>query len=222
MTRAPGDSTPVDPQCAAATEAAGRLLESLGHRVEVGHPAALDEPDWIAKFIDMWAAGNAWSLDYWARQTGDPITADDVEPLTWALVEMGRAISAPQWLSAREWLQSNCRRLLAWWDDEGFDVLVTPTIAMLPPKLGYFDSPPDNPLAGLFAAAGVVPFTPPFNVSGQPGISVPLSWSGSGLPIGIQLVGGMGREDMLLQVAAQLEEAQPWADRRPPLHAFGT
>jgi amidase len=215
-------SAPVDPQCAAAAEEAGRLLESLGHRVEVSHPKALDDPEWIGKFIELWAAGNAWSLEYWQRKTGLTAGPDDVEPLTWALVEMGRSISAPQWLYAREWLQASSRRTLAWWDEDGFDLLLTPTIAIPPPKLGHFDSPADNPLAGLIAAGDVVPFTPPFNVTGQPAVSLPLAWSDSGLPIGVQLVAGMGREDLLLRVAAQLEEAQPWADRRPKTHAFGT
>ena len=72
---------------------------------------------------------------------------------------------------------------------------------------------------GLFRAAEVVPFTPPFNVTGQPAISMPLHWNAEGLPIGVQLVAPFGREDLLLRVAAQLEAAQPWADRRPPVHA---
>jgi amidase len=101
----------------------------------------------------------------------------------------------------------------------GFDLLLTPTIAEPPPTLGQFDSPADNPLAGLFRAAGLVPFTPPFNVTGQPGISLPLHWNSDGLPIGVQLVAPYGREDMLIQAAGQLEQAQPWADRRPPVSA---
>ena len=85
---------------------------------------------------------------------------------------------------------------------DDYDLLLTPTIAEPPPELGSFDSPADNPLAGLFRAAGLVPFTPPFNVTGQPGISLPLHWNGDGLPIGVQLVGAYGREDLLIRVAA--------------------
>ena len=81
----------------------------------MSHPAALDEEEFSGKFIAMWSAGNAWSLDYWSAKVGREATADDVEPLTWALVEMGRAITAPQWLTAREWLQANSRRLASWW-----------------------------------------------------------------------------------------------------------
>ncbi|GAC1592656.1 MAG: hypothetical protein NVS3B21_12630 [Acidimicrobiales bacterium] len=219
MVRSPGNAVPVHAECVAAVESTGRLLEGLGHHVVLGHPEALDDESHTGHFINCWAAGNAWAVDYWSRKVGRPVQPEDLEPLTLALVEMGRALSAPQWLTSREWLQANSRRLLGWWAD-GFDLLVTPTIAVPPPELGYFDSPPDNPIAGLIAAGQVVPFTPPFNVSGQPGVSLPLWWSESGLPVGVQFVSAMGREDILIAVAAQLEEAQPWAHRRPPIHAF--
>ncbi len=218
MPTAPLGQITVHPDCVEATEAAGRLLESLGHRVEVSHPEALDDADYTGHFITNWAAGAAWSLDYWSRRTGTQITASDVEPLTWALAELGRSSTAAAWLWAREWLQVNSREMASWWT-EGFDLLLTPTIAEPPPPLGSFDSPSDNPLHGLFRAAEIVPFTPPFNVSGQPAISLPLHWNEAGLPIGVQLVAAFGREDLLLRVAAQVESAQPWSDRRPPVHA---
>lgn len=218
MPTAPLGQITVHPDCVEAAEAAGRLLESLGHRVEVSHPKALDDPDYTGHFITNWAAGAAWNLDYWSRRTGSEVTQHDVEPLTWALAELGRSSTAAQWLWAREWLQVNSREVASWWTD-GFDLLLTPTIAEPPPLLGTFDSPADNPLHGLFRAAEIVPFTPPFNVSGQPAISLPLHWNGDGLPIGVQLVAAFGREDLLLRVAAQLEAAQPWAGRRPPVHA---
>ena len=218
MTASPAGAVAVHLECVAAAEAAGRLLESLGHQVDESHPAALDDPDYTGHFITNWAAGAAWNLDYWSRRTGEEVGAGDVEPLTWALAELGRAASAPQWLAAREWLQVNARQIASWWS-EGHDLLLTPTIAEPPPVLGSFDSPADNPLHGLFRAAEVVPFTPPFNGTGQPAISLPLHWSADGLPIGVQLVAAFGREDLLLRVAAQLEAAQPWAERRPPVHA---
>ncbi len=206
------------PECVAAVEAAGRALESLGHQVEASQPEVADE-EFSARFVTMWAAGCAWSLDYWVRTVGADLEPGDVEPLTAALVEMGRSVSAPEWLHAREWLQVASRRMLSWWDDDGHDLLLTPTIAEVPPELGSFDGGPDEPLFGLIRAAGLVPFTPAFNVTGQPAISLPLHWSDGGLPIGVQLVAAAGREDLLLRVAAQLEEALPWADRCPPVHA---
>ena len=152
------------------------------------------------------------------RKVGEPLQEGDVEPLTQALVDMGRAVPAPEWLYSREWLQANARQLLSWWDDDGFDLLLTPTIAEVPPELGSFEGAPDNPLHGIFRAGEVVPFTPPFNVSGQPAISLPLRWTDDGLPVGIQLVAARNREDVLLRVAAQLEAAAPWSDRIPPVH----
>jgi amidase len=99
---------------------------------------------------------------------------------------------------------------------EAFDVLLTPTLGEPPALLGTFDSPPGEPLTGLFRAAAYVPFTPPFNVTGQPGISLPLHWNDGGLPIGVQFVGRFGAEETLLALAGPLERAAPWADRRPP------
>jgi amidase len=93
---------------------------------------------------------------------------------------------------------------------------MTPTMPEPPWELGGFHDP-DNPLHGLFRAGAVVPFTGPFNAGGQPAMNVPLFWSNDGLPIGTQIVGDYGREDLLLRVASQLEEARPWADKRPPL-----
>jgi len=83
------------------------------------------------------------------------------------------------------------------------------------PTLGQFDPTPDNPAAGFARAAGIVPYTIPFNISGQPAISVPAAPTPEGLPVGAQLIAAWGREDLLIQVASQLEVAQPWADRRP-------
>jgi amidase len=202
----------------AAAESAGRLLESLGHTVEAASPDAMADPEFTTHFITLWSCGAAWSLDYWSGKTGRTVGPDDVETLTWALAEMGRSFSASQFLATQERLQRWSRDMAGWWAS-GFDLLLTPTIAEPPPTLGQFGSTPDNPLQGLFRAAGLVPFTPPFNVTGQPGISVPLSWNDDGLPIGVQLVSAFGREDVLLRVAAQLEQAQPWVDRVPPVHA---
>lgn len=216
LTRPP-DGSEIHRDCVTAATEAGRLLESLDHHVEVSSPKALEDPEYTSHFITYWSAGTAWSLDYWSRRAGEPIGSDDVEPLTWALAEMGRSASAADWLSAREWLQHNSREVLAWWDHDGFDLLLTPTIAEPPPEIGSFDSPADNPLHGIVRAASLVPFTPPFNVTGQPAISLPLHHSEQGLPIGVQLVAAAGREDVLIRVAAQLEAASPWAEHRPPI-----
>jgi amidase len=214
-----GSGVTTHPDCVAATEAAAALLESVGHVVEPAHVDALDAPEFVEAFLLVWSAGAAYDLDHhWSGLLGRAITAEDVEPLTWALAEAGRATSASAFLDARQKLQVTARQVAQWYED-GYDLLLTPTIAEPPPHIGEFDSPPDNPLHGLFRAAELVPFTPAFNVSGQPAISLPLSWNGEGLPIGVQLVAPYGREDVLLRVAAQLEQAAPWAHRRPPVCA---
>jgi amidase len=214
LTANPTGAAPVAPQCVSAAERAARLVESLGHVVEDSFPEALGEPDFVAHFMTLWAVGNAFTLDDWGRRVGETAGPDDVEPLTWALAEMGRSIPGPRYLAALSYLHGFTRRTVAWWE-EGHDLLITPTIAEPPPPLGEFDSPPDNPLAGMFRAGALVPFTPPFNVTGQPAVSLPLHVDDDGLPIGVQLVAAPGREDLLFRVAAQLEQAEPWSARRP-------
>ncbi|MGH3745124.1 MAG: amidase [Mycobacteriales bacterium] len=214
VTAAP-TGVPVHPDCVAAVSDAAALCESLGHRVE---PTTIDgAADVVPHFINVWAAGNAWIMADWEKRLGRQATESDVEPLTWALVEMGRGLSSPQYLQALQELQRASRTMAEQLTD--LDVLLTPTVAEPPPPLGTFDSPPGSPLDGLFRSAGFVPFTPPFNISGQPAISLPLHWSESGLPIGVQLAGRYGDEETLLALAAQLEQARPWSDRRPPVGA---
>lgn len=217
MSRGPGGSVKVHPDCIAAVVGAGRLLESLGHRVEESHPAALDEaPESVAHIWTLVASSVASLIDAWRLKTGKPIGPEDVEPHNWMVAEMGRACTAVQYLRAVEWLHAFSRRMARWWS-EGFDLLLTPTLPEPPPLLGQFISTPQEPLAAVQRVESILSFTPPFNVTGQPAISLPLHWSGEGLPIGVQLVASYGREDLLIRVASQLEQASPWANRRPPV-----
>lgn len=205
--------------CTAAVNETGRLLESLGHVVEESHPAALDEGlEVTARFSALVTSWIALALDYWGERTGRPVDPEGVEPSTWALAEIGRGLSAPQYLAAADWLQAYSRRMARWWSD-GYDVLVTPTLGAPPPRLGELVPSRDDPLAGRERMLGLIPFTPAFNITGQPAISLPLHWNIEGLPIGVQLVAAYGREDVLIRVASQLEGARPWAARRPPVHA---
>ena len=196
------------PDCVAAVERAAALLTQLGHRVEEVRIEALFMPEYVPRFISVWAAGIASGLDEWADMLRAPITPDDVEPLTWALGQMGQAVSSSTYLRAWNWLHINSRHVARFWKDH--DLFMTPTLAEPPVPLGTFDAAPGDPLAPLFRAAGFAAFTPPFNVSGQPAISLPLHQSAEALPIGVQLVGAYAREDLLLRVAAQLEAARPF------------
>ncbi len=216
MMQAPGAACVVHPDCVAAAEDAATLLASLGHRVESSHPAALDDSETFQHFGVMFAVSTARLLDGIGDLLGRTLGADDVEPFNWALAEMGSAVSARQYLRTVDWLFGYTRRVAAWWAD-GFDLLLTPTVAEPPWTLGGFHSV-DPMMAGL-RSQSLCAFTGPFNMTGQPAISLPLAWNGDGLPIGVQLVGAYGREDVLLRVAAQLEAARPWADRYPPISA---
>ena len=222
-TTAPAGLATVHPDCVAAAHGAAQQLEALGNHVEISHPAALDLPDWSPHFMTLWSAGVALGLDSWSARTGTVIGPDDVESLTWALAELARALPTPALLRSLDWLLRATRQVAAWWEPPdgagGFDLLLTPTLAEPPVPFGAFDPQPGNPLAGFFRAAAFTPFTPPVNVTGQPAISLPLAQTADGLPIGVQLVAAYGREDILLRVAAQLEEAAPWASRVPPIAA---
>jgi amidase len=218
-TTPPGGQLEAQPECAAAARAAAKLLEELGHHVEESHPSALDDPEQIANFLVRWTAGVDWNLKYWSAAIGREIRADEVEPCTWALAEQGRSYSAGDLLRAFEQAQAATRRIASWWAEEGFDLLLTPTCAEPPPRLGEFDAPPDNPAAPLMRAIPFGTFTAGFNSTGQPAISLPMHHTPEGLPVGVQLVAAYGREDVLLRVAAQIEQARPWSDRRPELHA---
>ena len=207
------------PECQAAVDAAAKLLEELGHNVEDSHPATLDDPGEIANFVVRWTVGVDWNIKYWSAAIGREIGPDDVEPCTWALAEQGRNYTGGDYLRALEEAQRSTRQIASWWADDGFDLLLTPTCAEPPPPLGEFESPPDNPAAPLMRAVPFGTFTAGFNTTGQPAISLPLHWTADGLPVGVQLVAAYGREDLLLRIAAQIEQARPWADRRPPVHA---
>jgi amidase len=219
MTAAPGGQAETHPDCVAAADEAGRALESLGHSVEVSHPPALDDPGYIENFLVRWTAGVAAALDFWSLRTGRPIGPDDVEPLTWVLAEQGRSHSAPRYLMAVGYAQLVSRAVAEWWRD--FDLLVTPTMAVPPAEIGTMGNGADDPdpAMPIERAIPYAVFTAGFNATGQPAISLPLHWTEAGLPIGVQLVADMGREDLLIRVASQLEEARPWADRRPPVFA---
>jgi amidase len=210
-------------ECVTAVKNAATLLESLGHDVVESRPSAWDDPEFNAQFSEHFVvAYGVWTaadIDRMTRWVGRPVTEDDVEPGTWAVASAGWSATGLQYLAAIEFLHSAARRLATWWADDGFDVLLTPTLTEPPPRLGEFPSTTDDPFTGLFHAAQLVPFCMPFNTTGQPAISVPLHWTADDLPVGVQLVGAFGEESLLLRLATQLEEAAPWAGRRPPTHA---
>ena len=224
-TSAPGALAVTDDECVAAAEDAGRLLESLGHAVEVASPAAFDDGELLMLFTTVMSTSVVREVEELARILGRDVVPGDVERLTWAQYEMGTAASSIEYLRAVNGLHLWTRRMAAWWaapesGGDEFDLLLTPTMAEPPVRIGEIDSNAAEPLEALARSTPFVVYTAPFNVTGQPAMSVPLYWEASrDLPIGVQLVAAQGREDLLFRVAAQLEAARPWADRRPPVHA---
>jgi amidase len=192
----------VAPECVAAVEAAAGLLAELGHEVEQATPAWEDER-LFPLFMKVWQVIPALS--------GRP--PELFEPLSRALIEAAAATDAVEYAAAAVRLRELSRRIVAFWDD--YDLLLTPTLARPPVLLGELDD--DDPWEQLRNVGRWTPFTQVANVTGLPAVSLPLHWSEAGLPIGVQLVGRPADEATLLRVSAQLEQARPWRDRRPPV-----
>lgn len=205
---------PVHADCVAAVHDAAKLCEQLGHEVSEAAPQLNGEMI-LNAFMTIWSTGNAWMAESLSFAVGRKPTQEDVEPGTWALMEMGRRRSAAEYLLAVQMLQIFSRRVAQFM--EAYDVLLTPTLAEPPLSLGSFDSPPEDPMAGMRRAGLFAPFTPICNATGQPAMSVPLYWNAQDLPIGTHFIGRYGDEATLFRLAAQLEAARPWANRRPPV-----
>jgi amidase len=201
-----------DPECAAAVEAAGLLLAQLGHDVEVTQPDAFFDEEFSRHFVTIVAVATAVDFVNMGDAIGRPIGEDDVEASNWSMGSIGRSVSAADYIASVNWVHAWSRRLQAWWDD--FDVLVSPVIAVPPPPLGWLSDPEH----GMERLTSILQFTAQFNVSGQPAVSLPLHWSGTGLPVGVQFVGPIDDEALLIRLAAQLETAAPWASRLPPVY----
>ncbi|MFZ4515272.1 MAG: amidase [Acidimicrobiia bacterium] len=212
-----GGLADVDPACVAAVEDAAALCESLGHEVLEASPAALDDPALVGAFITVLSVWTARECDHLAALLGRDVRADDVEPITWFYAELGRMTTATAYVEALCALQAWTRDMASWWADD-FDLLLTPTMAEPPARLGDMVADPADPGPAIARTIPFAAFTAPFNVTGQPAMSVPLFVS-NGLPIGTQFAAAAGREDVLLALATQLEHERPWADRTPPVFA---
>ena len=206
------------PDARASVEATGKLLQSLGHHVEVAHPAALNEAEFGDVFLAIVIAHIANDVAALEKAFGVTLTTDDIEPGNHLLAQFGNATTAVAYLSAVSWVHAWTRRVVSWWlprdGKQGFDVLVTPTLAGPPPKIGALSG--DDSTDRI---REIMQYTAQFNMTGQPAISLPLHTSASGLPMGVQFVGAPYREDLLIRLAAQIEAAAPWSSRRPAVHA---
>ena len=216
MAKAPGGTFELPNEVSTAVIETAELLRELGHAVEDSYPRSLDSSEPGMNWFTLVSGCIARELDHWQEVTGRIIGPEDIEPANWAVAEIGRSLSASDYLATKESMAAFSRRLAGWWAD-GFDLLLTPTIGSLPAQIGEFASPPDNPLEGFVKTAPIGAYTVAFNITGQPAISLPLYWTADGLPIGVQLAASYSREDLLIRIASQLEKALPWKDRWPKI-----
>lgn len=212
------DGSPVHEDCARVVRETASLLERLGHHVEIGFPAALADPRFQKGFATRWSANMAIGIATLGDALGRPLGESDVEASTWAQARWAEKNSVVDYARALAEALAYRRAIRSWWA-EGWDLLLTPTTAEPAPRLGEHDDDPEDPMAPLRRAGSWISFTPAFNTSGQPAISLPMGQTAQGLPVGVQLVAAYGREDLLVRVAAQLEVARPWAQRIPEAYA---
>jgi amidase len=207
------NGAPVDPECAAAARDAADLCRGLGHEVEEAD-LAIDRELLARSAGTIISANLRAALLERADELGREVTTDDVEPLTWLMAEGAKSLGAADYASALHGIHRLGREVSAFL--ERFDLVLTPTMATPPLPLGRLAlTRPD--FAGLVDdLARTIGFTQLFNASGHPAMSVPLSESAAGLPIGVQFAARFGDEATLFRLAAQLEAARPWFDRRPP------
>jgi amidase len=206
---------PVDAECRAAVRATAALLESLGHAVTESHPDAMTDAEYLDRWVDLISPSVTALFSYLQSLAGGPLGADDVEDIARYWADRGASISAARHVENEIWRDDFRRRMAGWWAG-GFDVLLTPILPIQAPSLGWYDGP-----EGLRRSIDVLGFTPQFNTTGQPAASVPMGRASDARPIGVQLVGAYGREDLLLRLSTQLEAAAPWAELRPPVAAPG-
>lgn len=205
-----------DAECATAANEAAQLLESLGHTiVEDAFPAAMGDPEFQQQFIVLVTTAVATELEYFSELLGRTVAPDEFEPDNQMFQALGASVPGATYVRAVLWFEAWRRRMAEWWAGEGFDLLLSPVLAITPPRLGELS----DPVHGQTKVIQALQFTPQFNVSGQPAISLPLHETPDGLPVGVQLVAGYGRDDVLIRVASEVEQAAPWAERKPSVHA---
>lgn len=212
----PMSSVAVAPECHSAALDAARLLEELGHIVEEAQPEGSSEELQHASWV-LVASNVRLALRRRARMLGRELVAADVDRVTWAAVEEAGSMSAEAYAAAVQTIHRHSRRMAAF--HRGHDVLLSPTLAAPPVKLGPHHMDKSDPAAWREAMRTYSPFTSLFNMSGQPAMSVPLAWSEAGLPVGVMFAAGFGEEATLFSLAGQLEAARPWKHRRPSLPA---
>ncbi len=225
----------IDPECLAGLTKTAKLCEGLGHHVEEARPQ-FDRDALVLAYLTQVAASVSTEVTDAGRWIGRPPVAAGFEPATWFLHQLGQKLSAADLQAGREATHAAGRALAAFF--ERYDVLLLPTLASPPVRLGQAalktgeriglgvlrSAPIKSVMMGVLRdladrSLEAVPNTQLFNMTGVPAMSVPLHWSTDGLPVGMQFATRYGGDGLLFQLAGQLERAQPWAARRPAVHA---
>ena len=206
----------IDPECEKAVRDAAQLCENLGHKVEEINPVDLSFTNLFMTFGINWSCGCGQMFKYWEKQLGKKITEDQVEPITWLVFNNAANRTGAEYLSSIEECQLFTRKMAQWFHKGGYDILLTPTLAVPPPKLGSFSMKKVSRTISLMN--NMTTFTYVYNITGQPAMSVPLYWTSKNIPIGVEFASPFGDEAILFRLAAQLEQERPWIDKKPPIH----
>lgn len=206
---------PLDPQCEQAIRDSAELCASLGHDVVEASPD-YDALDFWTRYTSVLASGVAWAVADWARRLERPLEEKYFEPFVWAFTERGRALTAPDYLLAIQDVQQHVRRISEFYVDH--DLWLTTTLGQPPVALGTLVYK-DDPFELRRRMAMFSPYTYIANATGQPAISLPLHWTPEDLPVGVHFTARYGEEATLIRLAAELEEARPWCDRKPTVCA---
>lgn len=212
-TEAPNGTKP-DADAQAGLEATCKLLESLGHDVIEASPKL--DGDALGKATLMTISGSiGMVMEQISKDLGRELTPDDMEKVTWRMMEFGKTIPMIEFAKANEAANVAAITLERFLDDNLCDMILAPTLSRAPDKLGVLSLSPDDMDQYTEAVSTFAPWCPIFNQTGTPAMSVPLHWTDSGLPLGMMFGARCGDEWALLQLAGQLERAAPWAHRRP-------
>jgi len=211
-----GPEYEIHPEAVTAANLGAALLEELGHSVEVVSDDVLFGPESRVNG-QLWMTRMRRSVASLGEAIGRPLTADEVEPYNWASAQRAEGVDPAEVFRAQTAQQVWSAKACQWMDQ--FDLLVTPTSGCPPMRTDELYPDTEKPwrIGRTYGLIGR--FTLPFNATGHPAISLPLHWTDDDLPIGTQFVAGMGREDLLIRLGAQLEQVRPWAQRRPNIWA---
>ncbi len=202
------------PDCIAGTQQVAHLLEQLGHVVEQASPT-IDSERLFKSFGQVMTGYLGWSIQSWSQRIGRTPEEKYFEPVTWRMYEHSLQQSSADYLLAWQELQSCCREFAEFF--RTYDLWLTPTLLQPPVPLDYFAYSYETRHQHNARLGDFTGFTLMANATGQPAVSLPLHWNRENLPIGVHMTGRYGDEATLLRLAAQLEQAQPWSHRRPPI-----